>query len=121
MTSDDVMGGSTTFTMLSTTTAFRTRNPKMYAAVLKALEEAIGLIVNDKGSAADVLLQSTGESGFSRQEILEVLNDPSVKFTTAPENIMKYAVFMHDIGSINTRPASWKDLFFPEIQNHPGS
>lgn len=121
MTSDDVMGGSTTFTMLSTTTAFRDRNPKMYTAVLKALAQAIDLIVSDKGGAADILLQSTGETGFSRQEILEVLKDPSVKFTTAPENIMKYAGFMHDIGSINTRPASWKDLFFPEIQNNPGS
>ncbi|HEY2383953.1 MAG TPA: ABC transporter substrate-binding protein [Terriglobia bacterium] len=121
MTSDDVMGGSTTFTMLSTTSAFRDHNPKMYAAVLKALQQAISLIVSDKGSAADILLQATGEIGFSRQEILDVLNDPSVKFTTAPENIMKYATFMHDIGSINTRPGSWKDLFFPEIQSNPGS
>ena len=31
MTSDEVMGGSTTFTMLSTTTAFREKNPKVYA------------------------------------------------------------------------------------------
>ncbi len=28
MTSDEVMGGSTTFTMLSTTTAFRERTPR---------------------------------------------------------------------------------------------
>ena len=40
MTSDDVMKGSTTFTMLSTTTQFRDRNPKAVAAVLAALEEA---------------------------------------------------------------------------------
>jgi len=50
-----------------------------------------------------------------------VLNDPSVKFTTAPQNIMKYAVFMQEIGSISKRPGSWKDLFFQEIQDGPGS
>ena len=54
-------------------------------------------------------------------EIVEVLNDPHVKFTTTPENVMKYATFMHDVGSIKNQPASWKDLFFPEIQGAPGS
>ena len=58
---------------------------------------------------------------FSVNEIVEVLNDPHVKFTTTPENVMKYATFMHDVGSIKNRPSSWKDLFFPEIQGAPGS
>jgi NitT/TauT family transport system substrate-binding protein len=44
MVSDDVMGGSTTFTMVSTTSKFRDQNPKVYGAVLKAIEEANGLI-----------------------------------------------------------------------------
>jgi NitT/TauT family transport system substrate-binding protein len=121
LTSDQVMGGSTTFTMLSTTTAFRNKNPKVYAAVLKALDEAIGVILSDKEDAADTLRQSTGESGFSREEILAVMNDPDVKFTTTPENVMKYAEFMHEIGSLKQRPAAWKDLFFSEIQESPGS
>jgi len=34
---------------------------------------------------------------------------------------MKYAEFMHDSGSLKNRPASWKDLFFPEIHGAPGS
>ena len=37
MTSDEVMGGSTTFTMLSTTRKFREENPEIYQAVLRAL------------------------------------------------------------------------------------
>ena len=121
MTSDEVMGGSTTFTMLSTTTAFREKSPKVYAAVLKALDEAIDVILGDKEDAAEILLASTAESGFSRDEILALMNDPSVRFTTTPENVMKYADFMHSVGSINKRPASWKDLFFPEVHDAPGS
>src|SRR5262249_16958549 len=105
MTSDDVMGGSTTFTMLSTTTAFRERSPKVYRAVLKALDEAIDVILDDKEAAAEILMASTAESGFSRDEILALMNDPSVKFTTIPENVMKYADFMHSVGSITKRPA----------------
>ena len=50
-----------------------------------------------------------------------VMNDPSVKFTTTPENVMKYAEFMHSIGSIKKAPGSWKELFFAEVQDNPGS
>lgn len=121
MLSDDVMGGSTTFTMVSTTTKFREQNPKVYAAVLKAIGEANRMIVADKKTAAEILLASAGEKGFSVEEIVEVLSDPHIKFTTTPENVMKYADFMHAVGSVKNRPASWKDLFFPEIHGAPGS
>jgi NitT/TauT family transport system substrate-binding protein len=121
MSSDDIMKGSTTFTMLSTTTAFREQNPKIVAAVLAALEEATMKIRDDKKGAADLLLFSTTESGFSAEELLEVVDDPAVKFTTTPENVMKYAEFMQRIGTLKTMPASWKDLFFPEIHGAQGS
>ena len=122
LTTDEVMGGSTTFTMVSTTSKFREQNPKIFAAVLEALEDANHRIIADKKTAAQILLASTGgEKGFSVDEIVKVLDDPHVKFTTTPENVMKYANFMHDVGSIKNRPASWKDLFFPEIHGVPGS
>jgi NitT/TauT family transport system substrate-binding protein len=122
LTTDDVMGGSTTFTMVSTTTKFREQNPKVFGAVLQALEEANRRIISDKHTAAEILLASTGgEKGFSVGEIVDVLNDPHVKFTTTPENVMKYATFMHAAASIKNQPASWKDFFFPEIQGAPGS
>jgi NitT/TauT family transport system substrate-binding protein len=37
MVSDDVMGGSTTFTMISTTAKFASENPKVYDAFVAAL------------------------------------------------------------------------------------
>jgi len=121
MTSDEVMGGSTTFTMLSTTSSFRDKNPKAYAAVLKALDDAIDVIIDDKEGAADILLESTGQSSFSREEMIALMKDPSVKFTTTPENVMKYAEFMAGAGTMTKRPASWKDFFFPEVHALPGS
>jgi NitT/TauT family transport system substrate-binding protein len=119
--SDDVMGGSTTFTMVSTTTKFRDHNPKVYAAVLKAIEEANQTIAADRKSAAELLLASTNDKGFSVKDIVDVLSDPHIKFTTTPQNVLKYADFMHGIGSIKNRPGSWKDMFFPEIHGAPGS
>lgn len=121
LTSDEVMGGSTTFTMLSTTRAFREGQPELYRAVLAALNEANGMIVKDPRTAAGLLLGTTGESAFTVDEIVDVLQDPAVKFTTTPENVLKYAQFMQETGSISTRPESWTDLFFPEIHGVPGS
>jgi NitT/TauT family transport system substrate-binding protein len=54
-------------------------------------------------------------------EIVEVLRDPDIVFTTTPENVEKYAEFMHEIGSIENRPEEWRDMFFPEIHGAPGS
>src|SRR5690606_21606943 len=54
--SDDVMGGSTTFTMVSTTTRFHDQNPTVYAAFVAALQEAQDMIQADKQAAAKVLI-----------------------------------------------------------------
>ena len=121
MTTDDVMGGPTTFTMLSTTTRFRDENPELYAAVLKALEEANARILADTRAAAALLLASSPAEGFGLDELVAVLEDPDIAFTTTPQNVKKYADFMHDTGSIRHRPESWKDMFFPEIHSAPGS
>jgi NitT/TauT family transport system substrate-binding protein len=49
-----------------------------------------------------------------------VIEDPAVKFTTTPENVMKYAAFMHSIGTLEHLPASWQELFFADIHGVPG-
>jgi NitT/TauT family transport system substrate-binding protein len=121
LNSDDIMGGSTTFTMLSTTARFREANPQAYAAVLAALEEANELIRNEPQAAAEILYAAEAAAGFSVDELVEVLRDPAIKFTTTPENTAKYAEFMREIGSIENKPESWRDLFFPEIHGTEGS
>ena len=121
LNSDDIMGGSTTFTMLSTTARFREANPQAYAAVLAALEEANEMIRNDPQGAAEILYAAEAAAGFSVDELVEVLRDPAIKFTTTPENTAKYAEFMQEIGSIENKPESWRDLFFPEIHGAEGS
>ena len=38
----------------------------------------------------------------------------------APQKVYKTAEFMHKIGTLKTKPASWKDFFFPEVQSLAG-
>ena len=117
MNSDDVMGGSTTFTMMSTTTKFQAENPKVIAAVLKALKQAQQMIAEDKRNAASVLLESMGGKGWSVDELVAILDDPGTKYMLRPENVLKYGTFMNEIGTLKNKPASISDLFFdtPEI------
>jgi NitT/TauT family transport system substrate-binding protein len=121
MSSNDVMGGATTFTMLSTTTRFHDEQPELYAAVLAALEEANTMIRADPNHAARVLIEAADGGGFSEEELVDVLRDPDIDFTTTPQNVVKYAQFMQSIGSIDRAPDSWRELFFPEIHNAPGN
>jgi NitT/TauT family transport system substrate-binding protein len=119
MTSNDVMGGPSTFTMLYTRGKFHDDNPKVYGAFLKALEAAIAFINADKRAAAQTFLDMEGQ-GMQLEEVLEVLNDPDIRYTTSPENLMKYAEFMASVGSIKAKPAQWQELFFPAIHGVPG-
>ena len=113
MNTDDVMGGSTTFTMISTTQKFHDQNPKVYAAFVAALKESQEMIMKDKPGAVKVLLESMGGANAgSAEDMLAILNDPSTKYTIHSENVMKYANFMNSIGSLKNKPASIDELFF---------
>ena len=71
------------------------------------------MIRNDKRAAAETLIASMGGgSKWSVDEMVAILSDPTTVYTTRPEHVMKYANFMHDIGSMKNKPASIEDLFF---------
>jgi NitT/TauT family transport system substrate-binding protein len=113
--SDDVMGGSTTFTMVSTTAKFYQESPKAYRAFLSALKEAQQMIRSDPKGSIEVLIASMGgKSPLSEEELLAILQRPNMKYTSVPENVLKYASFMHEIGSTASKPDSLADLFFEE-------
>ena len=121
LSSYDVLGGPATFNVVWTTSKFRSENPKLYDAFVKALDEATahdqqGQEGRGRGVPADVEGQ-----GHRSPNILAMLNDPAIVYTTTPQNVMKYVDFMAKIGSIKVKPDSWKDLFFPNIHGAAGS
>ena len=116
----DVMGGAVTFNLVWTTDRFRTENPKLYDAFVKALDEAQATINRDKRAAAEAYLRISKDKD-TLDNIALMMNDPQVVFTTTPQNIMKYADFMAKTGAIKVKPESWKDLFFPNVHGVPGS
>lgn len=120
LNSYDVMGGPNTFLMVWSTKKFRDENPKSYRAVVAALKEATDAINADKKRAAEVYVAAGGNKE-SVDKLLAIMNDPQVRYTMAPDRILPYAQFMHQVGTLKNRPESWKDMFFPEVHALPGS
>jgi NitT/TauT family transport system substrate-binding protein len=120
LNSYDVLGGPATFNVVWTSGKFHDDNPKVYAAFVTALDEAEALINKDHRAAAEIYLRVNKDKS-SVDDIVKMLDDPEMVFTTTPQNVMKYVDFMVKIGSIKAKPDSWKDMFFPNIQSLPGS
>jgi NitT/TauT family transport system substrate-binding protein len=116
--SESVMGGPASTVVIITSKRFHDANPKVYAAFLAAMREADDIIGRDKPHAAEVYLQATKDKE-SVDEIAAMLNP--AQFTITPENVMKFTDFLLESGVIKQKPSSWKELFFPEIHDLPGS
>lgn len=120
LSSYDVLGGPSTFNSVWAKQAFRDKNPKTYAAFVAALKEAMATIKSDpKGAAAIYVSMNKGE--LDAAGIEKMLADPEIEFTIAPKNTGKYAEFMHKVGALKNKPASWKDYFFEDIHGEQGS
>ena len=97
LSSYDVLGGPATFNVVWTTSKFRSENPKLYDAVVKALDEATAMINSDKKAAAEAYLRISKDKD-TVADILAMLNDPAIVYTTTPQNVMKYVDFMAKVG-----------------------
>jgi NitT/TauT family transport system substrate-binding protein len=120
LNSYDVLGGPATFNVVWTSGKFHDENPKVYGAFVKALDEAEAIVNKDHKGAAETYLRMTKDKS-SVDDIVKMLDDPTMVFTTTPNNMMKYVDFMLKVGAIKSKPDSWKDMFFPNAQHLPGS
>jgi NitT/TauT family transport system substrate-binding protein len=119
-TSYEILGGPATAIVIATSTRYRDANPKTYKAFFDALKEAIDTINKDKRAAAKVYLEQAKDTKNSVDDILAMISAPDYAYTLTPQKVYKTAEFMNKIGSVKSKPASWKDLFFPEVHGLQG-
>lgn len=120
LNSTEVFGGTHTFTVAWTSTQFRDKNPALYKALVAAFQEATEMLNKDVKPAAQYWIDDV-KSKLTVERVAEIASGKEVKWTMVPEGTLKYAEFMHAVGSIKIKPATWKDLFFPEVYALPGS
>jgi sulfonate transport system substrate-binding protein len=119
LSSNDVMGGAATTVVVIAPKRFRDANPKIFAAFVAAMQEADDIIKRNRKHAAEVYLQVSKDKD-TVENIETMLAEPG-QFSIVPEKVMKYVEFMYRTGMVKQKPASWKDLFFPEVHHLPGS
>ena len=120
LNSYDVLGGPATLNSLYAASRFRSENPKVFAAVVAALREAMVLINRDKAWAARIYVEQE-KSKLDPEFVQAIISNPEVDFTVAPQGFMKFADFMFKTKMIKGMPSSWKDVFFPEVHEEAGS
>lgn len=115
-----VLGGPASATVLYATEKYMKENPRTYRAFLDALVEAAQIVAANPDSAADSYLRvNKGKQDCAL--LLKVIKDPKVQLRVAPQNTLGLAQFLHQVGAIRHKPASWQDYFFVQPDIAAGS
>src|SRR5207247_7252703 len=110
-----------TFIAAYTTEKWRNENPKVYAATVAALTEAMEFIKQDRKGAAELYKRSEA-SKVGVAEIVNILADENmIAYTPTPTKIGVFADFMQRTGLLKHRFSSWKDVFFENVHDLPGN
>lgn len=120
-TAYEIMGGPNTGLTFTSSEKFRKENPKVFAAVSKAFDESFVWINSDKRRAAKTYIALTKEKRLGEDELTAIMSSKDLEYTKVPSKVMKMLDFLHGIGSIKTKPTSWKEFFFDEVHALPGN
>lgn len=112
-----VVGGPHTFNLVWAMEDFPRRNPEVYQAFLRALDEAQAYLIDHRDDAARILAETENtQPGFMRA----LLRNPELQYTTTPHRLMQFAGFLKKTNQIKQAPASWKDFAFENMHRLPG-
>jgi NitT/TauT family transport system substrate-binding protein len=121
MTSDDYMTPGSSGSVMYASARFHDPNPKLYAAVTAAFEEAIGFIAQDPKSAAAIYVNHEPQKR-ELSWIENIIRDPKqISYSSTPRGIKEHADFMYKLGTLKHQPDSWKDLFWENVYDHDGN
>jgi NitT/TauT family transport system substrate-binding protein len=102
-------------------TAFHDANPKLIESIRAALDKADEIIKTEPQGAAADYLAATKDKALTTDEIVGMLGEPGVFFSTAPCSIMLVANHLFGQGVIKKQPKDWKDYFFASAHGLNGN
>lgn len=121
MTSYDVLGGEHSTVAMYNTEKWKKDNPKLYECVWKSYRKSIKWINENKKEAAALFHRFT-KSKLKLEDIEKMVGDVNeMHYSLAPKRTMQFADFLHSIGAIKNKPASWKDYYWENNYDQNGS
>ena len=120
LNSYEIVGRPFTNVVVFSRRKFVDENQKIAQAIVAALDEADRLIQEDPRKAAELYIAVTEEK-LTADELLEMMKQPGVVFSTTPQAMMLLAEQMAKSGTLKTGPKDWRDFFFPFVHGQPGN
>ena len=120
-TSVEIGGGPASIIALCSTEKFRQANPVVFKIVDAAFGDALSLIAADPKRVAGIYLEMTRDKTTTVDELVAQITAPGFKFTRTPNGVMNLVGFMSRIGTVKSKPTSWKELFFEEAHALSGN
>lgn len=97
----EAMGEEFTFIVGVTTTKLYKNQPEVYNAFLKALEEAVSFMENNRAETVNILAAAYQ---IEQEELLKYLEHPDMAYGLEVKGIMKFADFMQRNDYIKRKP-----------------
>jgi NitT/TauT family transport system substrate-binding protein len=120
LSSYDATDGPNTFSAVATVSRWREANPKLYKVVYDAILQANAFIAENPRETAEIFIRIENAK-LTVDFVQKLITDPEFSFSPEPENVLKIYGFMHKVGALKTMPATWQDLFFPEVHALKGN
>jgi NitT/TauT family transport system substrate-binding protein len=118
--SSQTLGGPHVNGNLVASPPFARDNPKIAQAVLAAQEEANDMIRQRPRGVAEIYIADAKDK-HPIDEMQKIIVDPDNIWTTVPQKLMTFALFMHKVGRLKHAPDRWQDMFLPYVQDGVGS
>lgn len=114
------LGGPHNLVLLFVTEKFTTENPKIYAALVGAIEDAMAFIKANPAETAEIF-SAASKGATPPARVTEVLSRADVTYDPTPRGTMAFAAFMKKIGTLPVAPATWKDVYWENAHTRDGS
>ena len=114
------MGGPHNFNFVWTSEQWARANPKLLAAFVAAMREAMELIARDPAEASRIYVKSE-KSSSTAEQIAEIVRQPGIRYTMTPNGVSRFVSFMVKIGALKSARPSWRDYALPHLHELPGS
>jgi len=114
------MGGPHNFNLVWTSEEWAKANPKLLAAFVDAMREAMEFIAREPSEAAGMYARSEKSSSTPAQ-IADIIRQPGIRYTMTPNGMARFISFMAKIGAIKSARPSWRDYALPHLHGLPGS
>lgn len=120
LNSNSITDGPACLNIMYAKASFREANPRSFRAIVAACDDAMAFINADHHAAAEIFIRANRWT-MNPDELATIMRNPDIEFSTTPKRMQFFVEHLVRTRTLREAPASWRDLFHPEMHERPGS